>query len=366
MLAVALVAPCTVDAAPRSGRVAVPAPPPSPGGADYLKFAACQTALDGCERDRRLCAPPGSVVLQACARDRRVSDVGACAQQRLGATIQKCMRAFGVCVDRAQRLCAPPAVDRREDGRVDGDGAGGPGAGGLRLEGSGGAGGMIKLANGRGGAFGEHDTGVGKSDSLEGTGPIASVKVGGLDGEDDASGSKSDIAKKIAGRTAAVKACFEAALRDNPDVSGRVKVSFTVGTAGTFSGVTVAGAEGDFRNCVETKFKSIRGLPILTAPKQFNQSFVFSKEWGEGSVLRTAPRGHSDIGKPGQPPETPAVPVGADSSVQEASKFAALARQALSPRSKVLYLERATMLDPANSAYQRELLTARGQLQAEE
>ena len=56
-----------------------------------------------------------------------------------------------------------------------------------------------------------------------------------------------------------------------------MKVSFTVGTAGTITDVTVSGAEGGFKDCIESKFKSIRGLPILPAPKQFNQSFVFTK-----------------------------------------------------------------------------------------
>ncbi len=155
---------------------------------------------------------------------------------------------------------------------------GGPGGGGLKLEGGGGGGGTIEKVKGKGGGFGERKADLAKVDAPVKKEPVAAVKLGGLDGDDGGDGSgKDNIAKKVAGRAAAVKACYEAALRDNPDVSGKVKVSFTVGTAGTITDVTVSGAEGGFRDCIESKFRSIRGLPILAAPKQFNQSFVFTK-----------------------------------------------------------------------------------------
>lgn len=160
----------------------------------------------------------------------------------------------------------------------DGAGAGGPGGGGLKLEGGGGGGGTVEKVRGQGGGFGERKADVAKVDAPVKKEPVAAVKLAGLDGDDGGDGTgKSDIAKKIAGRAAAVKACYEAALRDNPDVSGKVKVSFTVGTAGTITDVSVSGAEGGFKDCIEGKFKSIRGLPVLPAPKQFNQSFVFTK-----------------------------------------------------------------------------------------
>lgn len=158
------------------------------------------------------------------------------------------------------------------------DAAGGPGGGGLKLEGGGGGGGTIEKVKGKGGGFGERKADVAKVDAPLKKEPVAAVKLGGLDGDDGGDGSGKDgIAKKVAGRAAAVKACYEAALRDNPDVSGKVKVSFTVGTAGTITDVTVSGAEGGFKDCIEGKFRSIRGLPILAVPKQFNQSFVFTK-----------------------------------------------------------------------------------------
>ena len=169
-------------------------------------------------------------------------------------------------------------VQAKFGGDGGGETAGGPGAGGLKIEGGGGGGGTMEKVKGKGGGFGERQSDVAKVDAPVKKEPVAAVKLSGLDGDDGGDGSgKGDIAKKIAGRAAAVKACYEAALRDNPDVSGKVKVSFTVGTAGTITDVTVSGAEGNFRDCIEGKFKSIRGLPILPAPKQFNQSFVFTK-----------------------------------------------------------------------------------------
>ena len=164
-------------------------------------------------------------------------------------------------------------------GGASGDGdTGGPGkGGGLQIEGGGKGGGTIEKVKGKGGGFGERKTDVAKVEEPKKVEAQAKVSLGGLDGSDDGDGSKGDIAKKVASRAGAVKACYEAALRDNPDVSGKVKVSFTVGTAGTVTDVTVSGADGGFKDCIEGKFKSIRGLPILTAPKQFSQSFVFTK-----------------------------------------------------------------------------------------
>ena len=169
-------------------------------------------------------------------------------------------------------------VQAKFGGETGGGDGNGPGAGALNIEGGGGGGGTIEKVKGQGGGFGERKSDVAKVDAPVKREPVASLKLTGLDGDDGGDGSgKGEIAKKIAGRAAAVKACYEAALRDNPDVSGKVKVSFTVGTAGTITDVTVSGAEGGFKDCIEGKFRSIRGLPLLPAPKQFNQSFVFTK-----------------------------------------------------------------------------------------
>ena len=89
--------------------------------------------------------------------------------------------------------------------------------------------------------------------------------------------AKADVAKVISRKNSAVQRCYEAALRDNPDEGGKVKVSFTVGTAGTVTDVSVSGASGGFSECIKNKFMGIRGLPLLAAPQSFNQAYVFSK-----------------------------------------------------------------------------------------
>ena len=100
------------------------------------------------------------------------------------------------------------------------------------------------------------------------------MSAGAMGGEGE---GKGDVAKVIARKNSAVQSCYEKALRDNPDEGGKVKVSFTVGTAGTVTDVSVSGASGSFADCIKGKFMSIRGLPVLTSPQSFNQSYVFSK-----------------------------------------------------------------------------------------
>ena len=83
--------------------------------------------------------------------------------------------------------------------------------------------------------------------------------------------------KVIARKSSAVRRCYEKALRKDSGLSGKVKVRFTVGTAGTITSVSVIGASGDFSSCIKRKFQRIRGLPLLPAPQSFTQSYVFTK-----------------------------------------------------------------------------------------
>ena len=89
---------------------------------------------------------------------------------------------------------------------------------------------------------------------------------------------KDQIARKIASRAQGVKACYEAALRENPEASGKIRVNFTVGTAGTVTDVQVAGAQGGLADCIEGKFRAIRGLPLLPEARAFNQTFLLQKD----------------------------------------------------------------------------------------
>ena len=71
--------------------------------------------------------------------------------------------------------------------------------------------------------------------------------------------------------------CYEKALRDQPDLDGKVAVRFTVGTAGTVTDAHVIGATGEFAGCIRHVLLNARGLPILAAPAQFSHAYVFSK-----------------------------------------------------------------------------------------
>lgn len=154
-------------------------------------------------------------------------------------------------------------------------GDGGPG-GGLKLAGGGGGGGtMEKVSAGKTKGFGDRESEATKvkADKEEKKVNI-SLSAGEMGGTGEA---KTDVAKVISRKNSAVQRCYEAALRDNPEEGGKVKVSFTVGTAGTVTDVSVSGASGGFAECIKNKFMGIRGLPLLPAPQSFNQSYVFTK-----------------------------------------------------------------------------------------
>ena len=161
------------------------------------------------------------------------------------------------------------------DAKGEGEGEGGPGKG-LKLEGGNKGGGtMEKVATGKPKGFGER-----KTDDTKVVAEKEEKKVNISLHSDELGGSgeaKADVGKVISRKNSAVQRCYEAALRDNPDEGGKVKVSFTVGTAGTVTDVSVSGASGAFSECIKNKFMGIRGLPILAAPQSFNQAYVFSK-----------------------------------------------------------------------------------------
>ena len=161
-------------------------------------------------------------------------------------------------------------------GAAGGDKGEGPG-GGLKLAGGGGGGGtMEKVKTGGAKGFGER-----KADDVkvEAKKEEAAVKVNLSAGEMSGGEGegKGEVAKVIARKNSAVQRCYEMALKDSPDLSGKVKVMFTVGTAGTITEVSVGGATGSFEDCIKSKFSAIRGLPILPSPQSFSQSYVFTK-----------------------------------------------------------------------------------------
>ncbi len=157
-----------------------------------------------------------------------------------------------------------------------GDGADkGPGGGGVKLAAGAKAGGTVeKVAKGKTGGFEKRSTDETKT-VVEKKEAAVQIKM-----NSDTSGSgeaKADVAKVVSRKNSAVQRCYEQALRDNPDVGGKVKVTFTVGTEGTITDVSISGASGSFADCIKSKFESIRGLPTLSSPQTFGQSYVFSK-----------------------------------------------------------------------------------------
>ncbi len=156
-----------------------------------------------------------------------------------------------------------------------GDDGNGPGKG-LQLAGGGGGGGTVeRVATGKSKGFGKRKSGATK---VAGKKREKKVKISLSAGALGGSGSgKSGVARVIARKNSAVRRCYESALRKTPGLSGKVKVRFTVGTAGTITGVNVIGASGGFASCIKTKFSRIRGLPLLPSPQSFTQSYVFTK-----------------------------------------------------------------------------------------
>ncbi len=161
------------------------------------------------------------------------------------------------------------------------EGAAGPGAGGVKLSGSNAGGGtMEKVAAGKKGGFGDREAAAVKDEGKKKEETAVQVRLssGGVEGGEG--GSKGEVGKVVSRKNSAVQRCYEEALRDNPDEGGKVKVTFTVGTEGTVTDVSVSGASGKFSDCIRSKFSAIRGLPLLPSPQTFSQSYVFSKGGG--------------------------------------------------------------------------------------
>lgn len=150
----------------------------------------------------------------------------------------------------------------------------GPG-GGLKLAGGGGGGGTVeKVKTGKSRGFGKRKKIVTKARKKVEKKVRIKLSAGALGG----SGSgKAGVGRVIARKNSAVRRCYESALRKTPSLSGKVKVRFMVGTAGTITSVNVIGASGDFAACIKRKFMRIRGLPLLKMAQSFTQSYVFTK-----------------------------------------------------------------------------------------
>ncbi len=167
-----------------------------------------------------------------------------------------------------------------------GDGEG-PG-GGLKLEAGGGGGTIEKVKTGKRKRFkafkrSKAATRV-KQKKKESGGGRASVSGGALGGTGP---NKAGVAKVIRRKNSSIRRCYEAALRCNPGLSGKVAVYFTVGTAGTIDAVRIAGVTGGLARCIAKKLQRIRGLPMLAVDENYSQSYVFTKSGGGGGGSRS-------------------------------------------------------------------------------
>ncbi len=171
-------------------------------------------------------------------------------------------------------------VVARTFGDTGGDGGDGKdGSPGIKIATGKAAGAGVQRVGGTGdgkGLIGNRDQKVVESGAKKA--PEEKVNINFSPGSMEGSGEgKDEIKKMIARKNSAVQRCYEEALRDNPGEGGKVKVTFTVGTEGTVTDVSVSGASGKFADCIKAKFSSIRGLPDLASPQTFSQSYVFSK-----------------------------------------------------------------------------------------
>lgn len=188
------------------------------------------------------------------------------------------------------------AADGDDEGAVaakqfGGEAADNVGAGGLKLDRAGSGGATMERVPSKGKGFADRNNGM-QAPIMRQQEAVVTVKIAGMDGP-DASGAKAEVAKVVLRKTSAIKQCYERALRDNPDTGGKVKVTFTVGTAGTVIEANVSGADGGFGDCIRGKFMAIRGLPILPSPATFSQQYIFAHEAGWGQpVQQQQPQPH--------------------------------------------------------------------------
>ena len=162
-----------------------------------------------------------------------------------------------------------------DGGNEEADGPGG--MGGVKLGGSNAGGGTVrKVDAGSKGGFGDRKADAVKDEGKKKEEVKIDIKMG-FGGTEGPAESKGEVSKVVARKNSAVQRCYEEALRDSPDEGGKVKVTFTVGTEGTVTDVSISGASGKFGDCIRNKFTAIRGLPMLASPQTFSQSYVFSK-----------------------------------------------------------------------------------------
>ncbi|MEZ4406078.1 MAG: AgmX/PglI C-terminal domain-containing protein [Polyangiales bacterium] len=89
------------------------------------------------------------------------------------------------------------------------------------------------------------------------------------------------VARLIRGQLGGIRSCYERALRNNPTLSGRVEVRFTIGTSGRITSASSSGMSEapEVGSCVVSR---IRGL-VFPAPEGGSVDFSFPFTFNPGS-----------------------------------------------------------------------------------
>ena len=106
---------------------------------------------------------------------------------------------------------------------------------------------------------------LGSGDSIGGEGNIDAGRVASL----------------IRGQLGGIRSCYERALRNNPTLSGRLEVRFTIGAAGRVTSASSSGlsAAPEVGTCVASR---IRGL-VFPQPEGGSVDFSFPFTFAPGS-----------------------------------------------------------------------------------
>jgi len=109
------------------------------------------------------------------------------------------------------------------------------------------------------------DANLGSGDSIGGEGNIDAGRVAAI----------------IRGQLGGIRSCYERALRNNPTLSGRLEVRFTIGTSGrvTTASSSGLGAAPEVGTCVVSR---IRGL-VFPPPEGGSVDFSFPFTFTPGS-----------------------------------------------------------------------------------
>ena len=143
-----------------------------------------------------------------------------------------------------------------------------------------GDGGYRKLAS-KGKYTGEIKTGEVKT-AQKGPEVKVKVRVGGELGSKTGVGQidKQSVASVFLRRRSAIRRCYEASLRSNPDVQGKIIIQFTIGTAGRITNISVTSdttGDGAIAQCIVGRVKGWRFDPPERGSVTFSYPFILSR-----------------------------------------------------------------------------------------